>query len=156
MKMASSLAVLFGLLIAQCAQAENRDIHRPYWVIIATLIDRATGKQLSQSILGGPELEFDEPGACKETIDQVRWVPDEQVTVILTCAEVVPDGQAIRLQGSQDGSLTRTTTLPTWFPESRYLSAATISRISNMRSIAGRMQSASIVPFIRSNISTEP
>jgi hypothetical protein len=98
MKMAMSFAVLFGLLIAQCAQAENRDIHRPYWVIVATLIDRATGKQLSQSRLEGPDLEFDEPGTCKETIDQVRLVPNEQVTVVLSCREVVPDGQAIRLQ----------------------------------------------------------
>src|SRR5579862_7117229 len=52
--------------------------------------------------------------------------------------------------------VTRTTTLPICRPDSRYLRAATMSSISNVRSMTGRMPSASMVPLSRSSISTDP
>jgi hypothetical protein len=47
-------------------------------------------------------------------------------------------------------------TLPRWRPDFRYLSAAAISRISNASSITGLIPRCSIMPIMRSNISTDP
>jgi hypothetical protein len=47
-------------------------------------------------------------------------------------------------------------TLPRWRPDLRYASAAAMSCISNASSITGWIPRCSIMPIIRSNISTDP
>jgi hypothetical protein len=90
MKVAPPLLFLFGLLAGQCAHAEKADVQRPHWVIIATFIDRTTGRKLGQSPLRSPELEFADAVACKSVVDRVRPVESDHVTTVLTCRKVVP------------------------------------------------------------------
>lgn len=47
-------------------------------------------------------------------------------------------------------------TLPKWQPDLRYLSARAMSCISNASSITGLIPRCSIIPIMRSNISTDP
>jgi hypothetical protein len=77
--------VLFGLVVAQFAQAEEPDTQRPHWVIVLTVIDRGTGKPLRQSKLGGPELEFESAELCKSILQRIKSVDTEQLTTVLTC-----------------------------------------------------------------------
>jgi hypothetical protein len=72
MKIVIALALLFGFLDSQCAQAEESTLRHPHWVIIATIIDRTTGKQFGQTQLGGPELEFANPAQCKSVVRKVH------------------------------------------------------------------------------------
>jgi hypothetical protein len=90
MKMAIALVLLFGFLVGQCAHAAESNLRHPHWVIIATIIDRATGERLKQTKLGGPELKFDDPAQCKSIIRKVHPTPSEHVTAVLTCRKVAP------------------------------------------------------------------
>ena len=90
MKMAIALGLLFGFWFGQCAHAAEPNWRHPHWVIIATLIDRATGERLKQIKLGGPELKFDDPAQCKSIIGKVHPTPSEHVTAVLTCRKVGP------------------------------------------------------------------
>jgi hypothetical protein len=90
MKMAIAAALLCGLLVGQTAQAERAKIQRPYWVIIATIIDLRTGQPLDQGKLEGRELEFDDPGKCQSVVDRIRPIATDRVTAVLTCSRVGP------------------------------------------------------------------
>jgi hypothetical protein len=88
MKIPIALVLLFGFLVSQCAHAEESNSQHAHWVIIATIIDRTTGKRLDQATLGGPELQFDDPAQCKSVIDKVHLTSSEHVTTVLTCRKV--------------------------------------------------------------------
>jgi|HubBroStandDraft_2_1064218.scaffolds.fasta_scaffold72134_2 hypothetical protein len=88
MKMA--IALLFGFLVSQCAHAEESNLRRPHWVIIATIIDRTTGEQLGQTKLTDPELVFHDPVQCKSIIRKVHPITSANVTAVLTCLKVGP------------------------------------------------------------------
>jgi hypothetical protein len=90
MKMAIALVLLFGFLVSQFAHAEESNLRRPHWVIIATIIDRTTGEQLGQTKLGDPELVFDGPAQCKSIIRKVHPITSANVTAVLTCLKVGP------------------------------------------------------------------
>jgi hypothetical protein len=88
MKMATALVPPFVLVVGQFAQAEQSSIPHPHWVIIATIIDRTTGKAVREVKLGGLELEFDDPLKCKSIAERVRTVPTAHTTAVLTCRKV--------------------------------------------------------------------
>ena len=88
MKMA--IALLFGFLVSQCAHAEESNLRRPHWVIIATLIDRGTCERLGQTKLGDPELVFDDAAQCKSIIRKVHPITRANVTAVLNCLKVGP------------------------------------------------------------------
>ena len=90
MKMAIASVLLFEFLVNQCAHAAEPNWRHPHWVIIATLIDRATGERLKQIRRGAPELKFDDPARCKSIIGKVHPTPSEHVTAVLTCRKVEP------------------------------------------------------------------
>jgi hypothetical protein len=90
MKVATALVFLFGLLVGQCAHAEKADGQRPHWVIVATFIDRTTGKKLAQNQLRSPGLEFADAVTCKSIVDRIHPVARENVATVLTCRKVVP------------------------------------------------------------------
>jgi hypothetical protein len=90
MKMAIAAALLCGLLVGQTAQEEQARIQRPYWVIIATIIDLRTGQPLDQGKLEGRELEFDDPVKCQSVADRIRPIATDRVTAVLTCSRVGP------------------------------------------------------------------
>jgi hypothetical protein len=88
MKVATALVFLFGLLVGQCAHAQKADVQRPHWVIIATFIDRTTGKKLAQSQLRGSELQFADAVTCKSIVDRIHPTESDQVATVLTCRKV--------------------------------------------------------------------
>jgi hypothetical protein len=88
MKVATALVLLFGVLVGQCAHAEQADIQRPHWVIVATFIDRTTGKKLAQNQLRDPQLEFADAVTCKSIVDRVRPAVSGAVVTVLTCRKV--------------------------------------------------------------------
>jgi PAS domain S-box-containing protein len=70
---------------------EVQRAQQSHWVIIATIIDRTTGKPIRESKLGGPELEFDDPVRCKAVIDQAHPTPTDRAATVLTCRKVQPE-----------------------------------------------------------------
>ena len=84
------MVLLFGFLVSQCAHAEESNLLRPRWVIIATIIDRTTGEQLGQTKLGNSGLVFDDPAQCKSIIRKVHPITSVNVTAVLTCLKVGP------------------------------------------------------------------
>jgi len=91
MKLAMALVLLFGLVVAHGAPADKSDAELPHWVIIATLIDRTTGKRLEESQLQGPELEFDDRATCRSIVARVRPIQNKYVDTVLTCRKVGPE-----------------------------------------------------------------
>jgi hypothetical protein len=89
------VALLCGLLVGQGAEAQEGTNQHSRWVIVATVVDRTTGKRLQQSRLEEPELQFDDPAACQSILRRVQPVSDEHVTVVLTCREVAPEGDIL-------------------------------------------------------------
>lgn len=90
MKIATGLVLLWGLLVMQCVYAANARITLPRWVIVVTVTDLSTGKQLGQSELGA-EVEFDDPGECKAAVAAAPPIPPRNnVAAALTCRKVVP------------------------------------------------------------------
>jgi hypothetical protein len=87
---AAALALLCGLLVGQLAHAERAKIQRPYWVIVATIIDLRTGQALDQGKLEGRDLEFDDPVKCQAMVDMIRPIATDHVTAVLTCSRVGP------------------------------------------------------------------
>ena len=90
MRSAAALALLCGLLVGQAAHAERAKIQRPYWVIMATIIDLRTGQALDQGKLEGRELEFDDPVKCQAMVDMIRTIATDQITAVLRCSRVGP------------------------------------------------------------------
>jgi hypothetical protein len=85
-----AVALLSGLLVGRPAHAEPAKIQRPYWVIMATIIDLRTGQPLDQGKLEGRELEFDDPAKCQAVVDRVHPIATDRVTAVLTCSRVGP------------------------------------------------------------------
>lgn len=88
MKVATALVFLFGFLIGQCAHAQKADVQHQHWVIVATFIDRTTGRKLAQSQLRGSELEFPDAVTCKSIVDRIHPVASDNVATVLTCRKV--------------------------------------------------------------------
>jgi hypothetical protein len=88
MKMATALVPLFVLVVGQFPHAEQSSVSHPHWVIIATIIDRTTGKPVGEVRLGGLELEFDDSRKCKSIAERVHTVPTAHTTAVLTCRKV--------------------------------------------------------------------
>jgi hypothetical protein len=80
--------VLCAFAVGQYVPAEEPDTPRPRWVIIATVIERSTGKPIAQTQLAGRELEFDSAAQCNFILQKIRPVADERVAVILKCSQV--------------------------------------------------------------------
>jgi hypothetical protein len=95
MKIAIALVLLWGVLVTQCAHADNAQITRPRWVIVVTITDLSTGKQLEQRELGS-ELEFDDPKECKSIVAEVGPIPPgDHMAVALTCRKVATKEAAL-------------------------------------------------------------
>jgi hypothetical protein len=90
MRSAVALALLCGLLVGQATHAEQVKIQRPYWVIMATIIDLRTGQALDQGKLEGRQLEFDDPVKCQAIVDKIRPIATDRITAVLTCSRVGP------------------------------------------------------------------
>ncbi len=88
MKVVTALVFLSGSLVWHCACAEKVDVQPQRWVIIATFIDRTTGKKLGQTQLGSPELEFADAVTCKAIVDRVPPVANDHVVTVMTCQKV--------------------------------------------------------------------
>ena len=95
MRSAAVFALSCGLLVGQAAHAERAKIQRPYWVIMATIIDLRTGQALDQGKLEGSELEFDDPVKCQAIVDKIRPIATDGVTAVLTCSRVGPVEQSL-------------------------------------------------------------
>ena len=95
MRMAVPVALLCGLLVGQGADAQQGSKQHRRWVIVETVVDRTTGKQLQQSRLEDPELQFDDPAECQSILRRVQPVSNEHVTVVLTCREVAAKGDSL-------------------------------------------------------------
>jgi hypothetical protein len=92
---AAALALSCGLLVGQAAHAQQAKIQRPYWVIMATIIDLRTGQALDQGKLEGRELEFDDPVKCQAIVGKIHPIAIDHVTAILTCSRVGPVEQSL-------------------------------------------------------------
>jgi hypothetical protein len=51
MKMAIALALLLGPVVSLFAQVDSTPIARPVWIIVVTITDVTTGKQIEQQQL---------------------------------------------------------------------------------------------------------
>jgi hypothetical protein len=87
-KTLTALAVLSGFLAGQPAHTQEPDDRRPHWIVVATIIDRTTGRRLRQVKLGGPELEFEDAARCKTMLEKIRPVENEDVAAVLTCEKL--------------------------------------------------------------------
>jgi hypothetical protein len=79
--------VLYAFAVGRYVPAEEPDTSRPRWVIIATVIDRSTGKPIGERELEGRELEFDSAAQCNLVLQKVQPVSNEHVAVILKCSK---------------------------------------------------------------------
>lgn len=84
------LTAALVLLIVQRVHAEEAKAGRAHWVIILTIVDRATGERIRQTKLGGTELEFDDLSTCKSILNQVQPTPTEHLSAVLSCQSVEP------------------------------------------------------------------
>ena len=90
-----AVALLSGLLVGQAAHAEPAKIQRPYWVIMATIIDLKTGQPLEQGQLEGRELEFDDPAKCQSVVDRIHPIATDRVTAVLACSRLGPAEESL-------------------------------------------------------------
>jgi hypothetical protein len=85
-----ALVLMCGVLLSMCAHAHAHDanVTRPHWVIILTITDSTTGKQVEQKKLD-PDLEFDDMNECKSIVAKVGAVPaTDNYAAALTCRKV--------------------------------------------------------------------
>jgi hypothetical protein len=88
MKTTIAMAILCGLLPAQRV-ADAPKIERPHWVVVATLINRSTGKLLDQTPIAGRRMHVTSD-QCTRILNQVEPAQNDQVAVVLTCEKVGP------------------------------------------------------------------
>jgi hypothetical protein len=87
-KVLIELLVMVGLVVGTFARAEEPNGGHPqHWVIVATIIDRTTGKQRTEDQVGGPEMEFTGSAACESMLNRLRQVDTELATAVLTCRQ---------------------------------------------------------------------
>jgi hypothetical protein len=79
--------VLCAFGVSHTVRAEEQDISTPRWVIVATVIDRTTGKPILRTPLSG-ELEFGSAAECNFILQRIRPAPDEHIAMILKCSRV--------------------------------------------------------------------
>src|ERR1700733_211776 len=84
------LAIFCGLLLAHLAPAKAAAIQRPYWSIVATVIDRSTSEQLKQATITGQGLEFDDRAQCLALVRKLPPAKSDQFAVVLTCQRIGP------------------------------------------------------------------
>ena len=84
-----AMGVLCGLLSGAWA-GKPPTIPRPHWVIVATLMDRATGELLEQGPIVGRGMQFRSSGQCMRILHQVEPAENGYVAVVLTCERVGP------------------------------------------------------------------
>jgi hypothetical protein len=92
------MEIVTGLLCAVLAGqplAELPRIERPYWVIVATIIDRSTGALLEQSQVVGPGMRFDDLGQCQSFLDKIGSALTDRLAMVLTCEQVGPRELAV-------------------------------------------------------------
>ena len=80
--------VLCAFGVSQYVRAEKPDISGPRWVIIATVIDRTSGKPILRTQLTGRELEFGSAAECNFILQRIHPAPDEHLAMILKCSKV--------------------------------------------------------------------
>ena len=90
---AVALMVFILGFVGRGAGAQEPNIQHPRWVIIATMVDRATGKRLQHSRLTDPELQFQDPAGCQAVLERVQPVSNEHVVVVLSCLKVPAEGE---------------------------------------------------------------
>ena len=74
MKNVIALLWYWGLMFTQCAHANDAQIKRPEWIIVATFIDLTTGERIEECELSF-ELRFGDPTDCKSIVDGVGPIP---------------------------------------------------------------------------------
>jgi hypothetical protein len=80
--------VLCAFGVSQYVLAEEPDISNPHWVIIATVIDRTTGKPILRTQLTGGKSEFGSAAECNFILQRIHPAPDEHLVMILKCSKV--------------------------------------------------------------------
>lgn len=90
MKLVIAIVSICAWSLCQYTQAKEVQMPPPRWVIVATIIKRATGVRLEQHRLPGTELEFEDAAACNSVINHVLPVRDDDFEVVLTCRKVGP------------------------------------------------------------------
>ena len=88
MKMTIAMALLCGLL-ATGRVAEAPKIERPHWVIVATFMNRSTGRLLGRSPIAGRGMHFTSE-QCTRFLSQVEPDKSDRVAVVLSCERVGP------------------------------------------------------------------
>jgi hypothetical protein len=87
--------VLCAFGVSQYVRAEEPDIASPRWVIIATVIDRTTGKPILRTQLTGRQLEFGSAAECKFILQRIHPAPDEHLATILKCSKVASPAEIV-------------------------------------------------------------
>jgi len=87
--------VLCAFGVSQYVRAEQPDISSPRWVIIATVIDRTTGKPVLRTQLTGRELEFGSAAECNFILQRIHPPPDEHLVMILKCSKVASPAEIV-------------------------------------------------------------
>jgi hypothetical protein len=88
MKMAIALPLLLGPVVSLFAQVDSTPIAPPVWIIVVTITDVTTGKQIEQQQLDS-ELEFEDQLQCESVLAKVAPIPERHhLAAVLTCREV--------------------------------------------------------------------
>ena len=93
MRIALPVALLCGLLSSRGAEAQEANIQHPRWVIVETIIDRATGKQLHVTRLDDPNLRFENLARCQSIVDKFQPPVNTPMTFVLECKKISPKSE---------------------------------------------------------------
>jgi hypothetical protein len=90
MRFSMAIASICACTLCQYTYGENVQIPRPYWVIVATLVDLKTGERVLEQHLPGTQLQFENAASCESVIHRVPPVRDEGVAISLSCRKAGP------------------------------------------------------------------
>jgi hypothetical protein len=79
------LLALYGLTVGQPSHIVDREISRPHWVIMATVVNRHTGQPVKQGKLEGSALAFDDRATCESILELIGPIVNDNFEVLLTC-----------------------------------------------------------------------
>lgn len=85
-----AIAAICACTLCQYTYGENVQIPRPYWVIVATLVDLRTGEPVLEQRLPGTQLQFENAASCESVIHRVPPVRDDDLAVSLSCRKAGP------------------------------------------------------------------
>lgn len=89
MRMVFPVALSYALLLAQGANAQQANVQHSQWVIVETIIDKASGKPLHEATLDDPDLLFDSPDQCQSILDKIPpLVSTTTMTFVLKCRKI--------------------------------------------------------------------